>query len=152
MSEMMDDIAADFLVEAKEIASRLGEREGLTQNAAETGAYLQQRMQAAFGDHPIVGNVRGVGMLAALEFSVDPAKRKHFDAAHKVGARIAAASLDENLIARAMPQGDILGFAPPLVATRTEVDEIVARAERAVNKVTDELVREGVVKASMSYS
>ncbi len=128
------------------------EREGLTANAAETGAYLQQRMQAAFGEHPIVGNVRGVGMLAALEFSVDPARRAHFDAAHKVGARIAAAALDENLIARAMPQGDILGFAPPLVATRAEVDEIVARAERAVNKVTDQLVREGVVKAAMSVS
>ncbi|MGL6253448.1 MAG: aspartate aminotransferase family protein, partial [Billgrantia desiderata] len=66
--------------------------------------------------------------------------------------RIAAAALDENLIARAMPQGDILGFAPPLVATPAEIDEIVARAERAVNKVTDQLVREGVVKAAMSVS
>ena len=51
-----------------------------------------------------------------------------------------------------MPQGDILGFAPPLVATPAEIDEIVARAERAVNKVTDQLVREGVVKAAMSVS
>ena len=128
------------------------EREGLTQNAAATGAYLQDRMQAAFEDHPIVGNVRGVGMLAALEFSVDPAKRTHFDAVHKVGPRISAAALEENLIARAMPQGDILGFAPALITTRDQVDEIVARAKRAVDKVTDELVREGVVKASMSVS
>ena len=128
------------------------EREGLTQNAAATGAYLQSQMQAVFGDHPIVGNVRGVGMLAALEFSVDPAKRTHFDAAHKVGPRMSAAALEENLIARAMPQGDILGFAPPLVATRADVDEIIARTKRAVDKVTDELVREGVVKASMSVS
>ncbi|GAA0566498.1 aspartate aminotransferase family protein [Halomonas salifodinae] len=124
------------------------EREGLTQNAAETGAYLQHQMQAAFGDHPIVGNVRGVGLLAALEFSADPARREHFDPALKVGPRIAAAALDENLIARAMPQGDILGFAPPLTISRAEVDEVVARAKRAVDKVADELTRSGELKAS----
>ena len=123
------------------------EREDLTGNARDTGAYLQQAMATAFGDHPIVGNVRGVGMLAALEFSANPDRRKHFDPALKVGPRIAAAALDENLIARAMPQGDILGFAPPLITTRDEVDEIVARARRAVDKVTDELVREGAVQA-----
>ncbi|QJQ95801.1 MULTISPECIES: aminotransferase [Halomonadaceae] len=116
------------------------EREGLTQNAAETGAYLQQAMHTAFGDHPIVGNVRGVGMLAALEFSPNPAMRQSFDPSLKVGPRIAAAALDENLIARAMPQGEILGFAPPLVTSRDEVDEIVARARRAVDRVLDELV------------
>ncbi|MBF8221498.1 aspartate aminotransferase family protein [Halomonas sp. 328] len=124
------------------------EREGLTQNAAETGAYLQSQMQAAFGDHPIVGNVRGVGLLAALEFSANPAKREHFDPALKIGPRIAAAAMDENLIARAMPQGDILGFAPPLTISRAEVDEVVARAKRAVDKVADELTRSGELKAS----
>ncbi|MBR9879598.1 MAG: aminotransferase class III-fold pyridoxal phosphate-dependent enzyme [Gammaproteobacteria bacterium] len=124
------------------------EREDLTGNARDTGAYLQSRMQATFGDHPIVGETRGVGMLAALEFAVDPETRRPFDPSHKVGARIAAAALEQNLIARAMPQGDILGFAPPLVTTRDEVDEIVARAERAVNKVTDELVKEGVLQTA----
>ena len=110
-------------------------------------AGLQRAMADAFGDHPIVGDVRGVGMLAALEFSANPGKREHFDPALKVGPRIAAAALDENLIARAMPQGDILGFAPPLIATPAQVDEIVARARRAVDKVTDALVREGALKA-----
>ncbi|GHE21571.1 aminotransferase [Halomonas urumqiensis] len=124
------------------------EKEGLTENAAETGAYLQQAMAKAFGDHPIVGQARGVGMLAALEFSANPARREHFDPALKVGPRIAAAALDENLIARAMPQGDILGFAPPLITTRDQVDEIVARAKRAVDKVADELTREGAIKAA----
>ncbi len=123
------------------------EREGLTANAAETGAYLQQQMQQTFGEHPLVGNVRGVGMLAALEFSPNPARRAFFDPALKVGPRVSAAALSENLIARAMPQGDILGFAPPLVTTRDEVDDIVARAKRAVDKVTDELSRSGDLKA-----
>ncbi|WP_227370271.1 aspartate aminotransferase family protein [Halomonas sp. M20] len=122
------------------------EREGLTQNAAETGAYLQQQLQKTFAEHPLVGNVRGVGLLAALEFSPNKAAREHFAPALKVGPRVSAAAMDENLIARAMPHGDILGFAPPLVVTRGEVDEIVARAKRAVDKVTDELTRSGDLK------
>lgn len=123
------------------------EREGLTQNAAETGAYLQQQLQSTFGNHPLVGDVRGVGLLAALEFSPNKATRAQFAPALKVGPRISAAAVDVDLIARAMPHGDILGFAPPLVVTRTEVDEIIARAKRAVDKVTDELVKSGDFKA-----
>ncbi|SHF22707.1 L-2,4-diaminobutyrate transaminase [Modicisalibacter ilicicola DSM 19980] len=122
------------------------EREGLAQNAAETGAYLQQQMHKTFADHPLVGNVRGIGLLAALEFSPDKANREHFAPSLKVGARVSNAALEENLIARAMPHGDILGFAPPLVVNRGEIDEIVARAKRAVDKVTDELTRSGDLK------
>ncbi len=54
--------------------------------------------------------------------------------------------MEENLIARAMPHGDILGFAPPLVVNRDEVDEIIARAKCAVDKVADELTRSGDLK------
>ena len=122
------------------------EREGLTQNAAETGAYLQRQMQATFAEHPLVGEVRGIGLLAALEFSPDKANRAHFAPGLKVGPRVSAAAVEEDLIARAMPHGDILGFAPPLVITRDEVDEVVARAKRAVDRVTDELVRSGDFK------
>ncbi|MGP7734693.1 aminotransferase [Oceanimonas smirnovii] len=119
------------------------ERENLVGNAETTGAHLQQRMQAAFAHHPLVGDCRGIGLLAALEFSADPAKRTPLDPALKVGPRIAAACLEQGLIARAMPHGDILGFAPPLVVTPDDIDDIVARTEKAVNKVTDELVRNG---------
>ncbi|MFD2189462.1 aminotransferase [Pistricoccus aurantiacus] len=122
------------------------EREGLTQNAAETGAYLLQRFREEFREHPLMGDVRGVGMLAALEFSPNPQTRALFDPSLKVGPRIAVAALEENLIARAMPQGDILGFAPPMTINREEVDEVVARTRRAVDKVTDELTRSGDLK------
>ncbi|MGO1247235.1 MAG: aspartate aminotransferase family protein [Oceanisphaera sp.] len=123
-------------------------RENLTENARTTGAYLQQRMQHAFADHPLVGDTRGVGLMHALEFSCDKAKRQGFDPALKVGPQIAAACLEQGLIARAMPQGDILGFAPPLVVTKDDIDDIVERTEKAVNKVTDQLVRSGDLKTS----
>ena len=118
-------------------------RENLVGNARDTGAYLQQRMQQAFADHPLVGESRGVGLLHALEFSSNKARREHFDPNLKVGPQIAAACLEQGLIARAMPHGDILGFAPPLVVTKGEVDDIVERTLRAVNKVTDKLISSG---------
>ncbi|OXS16476.1 hypothetical protein CGX12_03610 [Zobellella denitrificans] len=118
-------------------------RENLVGNARDTGAYLQQRMQQTFAEHPLVGESRGVGLLHALEFSSNKARREHFDPNLKVGPQIAAACLEQGLIARAMPHGDILGFAPPLVVTKGEVDDIVERTAKAVNKVTDKLVRSG---------
>jgi L-2,4-diaminobutyrate transaminase len=86
-----------------------------------------------------VGEVRGVGLMAALEFVADKTEKRRFDAALKVGPRISAAALQEGLIARAMPHGDILGFSPPLVITRAEVDLLIERAKRAVDKVAGEL-------------
>lgn len=123
-------------------------RENLAGNAKTVGAYLNEQMQAALGDHPIVGEVRGAGLLCALEFVADPAKKERFDAALKVGPRISAACLEQGMIARAMPHGDILGFAPPLVITKAEVDEIVAITKKAVDKVADELTREGALQAA----
>ena len=116
--------------------------ENLTGNSAEVGAYLQARMQEALGNHPIVGEVRGVGLLCALEFVADKTKKQRFDPNLKVGPRISAACLENGMIARAMPHGDILGFAPPLVITKAEVDKVVELAEKAVAKVADDLVRE----------
>lgn len=122
------------------------EREDLVGNSARTGAYFQEQLKAAFEGHPLVGNVRGVGLMAALEFSPDASQRLQFDPALKVGPRVSAAALEENLIARAMPQGDILGFAPPLTINPAEVDELIARARRGIDAVTDELVRSGDLK------
>jgi L-2,4-diaminobutyrate transaminase len=116
------------------------ERENLTQNAADVGAYLQQQLHTAFDAHPLVGEVRGAGMLAALEFMADKDARTPFDAALKVGPKVSAAALERGVIARAMPHGDILGFAPPLVTTRAEVDEIVGIVKQAVDAVANEVI------------
>jgi L-2,4-diaminobutyrate transaminase len=79
--------------------------------------------------------VRGVGLLAALEFVADKETKASFDPALKIGAKVAAAALDEGMIARAMPHGDILGFAPPLVLKPEEADRIVAMTKKAVDRV-----------------
>lgn len=114
---------------------RLLDNLGLIANAGAVGSYLNRTMAAALGDHPQVGEVRGEGMLCAVEFVKDRARRVFFDAADKVGPRIAAALLAQGVIARAMPQGDILGFAPPFCLSRAEADEIVDKTTRAVRSV-----------------
>jgi L-2,4-diaminobutyrate transaminase len=108
---------------------------GLVENAGTVGAYLTQKMTDAVASHPKVGDVRGEGMLCAVEFVDDKASRKFFDPGKKIGPAIAAAVLKQGVIGRAMPQGDILGFAPPLCLTREEADQIVAATKKAVDDV-----------------
>ena len=124
------------------------EREDLTGNARATGGYLIERLHGAFDSHPLVGEVRGVGLMAALEFVADRVQKVPFAPRHQVSQRISAACLDEGLIARAMPHGAALGFAPPLVIGRDDVDEIVDITRRAVDKVSDELTAGGEWKAA----
>ncbi|WP_428698092.1 aspartate aminotransferase family protein [Stappia sp.] len=108
---------------------------GLVANARETGAHLNAAMRTALADHPKVGEIRGEGMLCAIEFVDDKASRTYFDPSAKVGPALASALLKRGVIGRAMPQGDILGFAPPLCLTPEEADRIVADTRAAVDDV-----------------
>jgi L-2,4-diaminobutyrate transaminase len=116
---------------------------GLVDNAREVGAYFRKTLADAVGRNRIVGDVRGEGLLAAIEFSANPAKGTLFDPALKVGPKVAAALLERGVIGRAMPQGDILGFAPPLCLTREEADTIVAATKGAVEAVAADLPVKG---------
>jgi L-2,4-diaminobutyrate transaminase len=111
------------------------EREDLLGNVREVGPYLVDSLKEAVGDHPLVGEVRGVGMLAALEFVEDKASRRLFATPGKVGGAVAAACFERGVIGRAMPHGDILGFAPPLTLSRGEADRIVAATKGAIEAV-----------------
>ncbi|MFT5258985.1 MAG: L-2,4-diaminobutyrate transaminase [Saprospiraceae bacterium] len=118
------------------------EREGIVEHVANLGTALRDTLASAMRDLPIIGEVRGVGMLAAIEFVADSTNKTRFDASLKVGAKISAECLKNGLIARAMPHGDILGFAPPLIATQADIDEIAAIARKSVMQVCEELTRD----------
>ncbi|SEK75886.1 L-2,4-diaminobutyrate transaminase [Roseovarius nanhaiticus] len=107
----------------------------LIENNRETGAYLNAAMKDALGDHPHVGDIRGEGMMCAVEFVKERDGRHFFDAADKVGPQVTAALMSRGVIGRAMPQGDILGFAPPFCLTRAEADEVVSKTVEAVKAV-----------------
>jgi L-2,4-diaminobutyrate transaminase len=115
------------------------EQENLIENTAEVGAYFQKRMHETFDHHPMVGEVRGVGLLAALEFGKSKERLEAFDADLKIAARVATAAAELGLIARAMPDGDILGYAPPLILTTEQADKIVDLSKQAVDKVAGEI-------------
>lgn len=118
------------------------EKEDLPGNAKKVGSRFQKLLRETFSDHPMVGEVRGVGLMAAIEFVAQREPRRFFKPELKVGGRISAECLKEGLIARAMPHGDILGLSPPLVLTQEDMEEIVRAIKRAVDRVTDELVKE----------
>jgi L-2,4-diaminobutyrate transaminase len=111
------------------------EREDLLGNVREVGPHLLGALRAALADHPIVGEVRGVGMLAAVEFVQDKATKRPFEAQGTIGQAVAAACLERGMIARAMPHGDILGFAPPLTLSTAEADRIASITKAAVDAV-----------------
>lgn len=108
---------------------------GLVDNARSTGALFRKGLAEALAGHRHVGEVRGDGLMAAVEFVEDKDDRRFFDPARKIGPAVAAALLERGVIGRAMPQGDILGFAPPLCLTPAEAQTVIDAAAGAVKAV-----------------
>ena len=111
----------------------------LISNVKEVGQYLLDELNNAFNNHPLVGEVRGEGMIAALEFLENKEKIKFFDTSKKIGLKVAANLLKEGVIGRAMPHGDIIGLSPPLCLSKSEVDIIISSLKKSVDKVHNEI-------------
>lgn len=105
--------------------------------AGRTGAYLNTAMKSALEGCAHIGEVRGEGLLCAVELVRDPAARVFFEPSEGIGAKVAAAMLRRGVVARAMPQGDILGFAPPFCLTQAEADRIVDVTAASIAEVLD---------------
>jgi len=106
---------------------------------------LSPLLQSTLGQlqaHPLVGDVRGVGLILGMELMRDGEKRIPFDSSLKVGARVDAAAMERGLILRVI--GDRLVFAPPLVIEAEEITEISRRLGRALDDVAKDLKSEGV--------
>lgn len=107
------------------------------------GAVLQGALRKRFADHPLVGEVRGAGLVAAVELVADKAAHTNFDAGLKIGARAAKLCEANGVISRGLP-GDALAFSPPLIITEADVHEMVDRAGRAVDELAVQLRREQI--------
>jgi 4-aminobutyrate---pyruvate transaminase len=92
---------------------------------------LQQGLQK-FADHPMVGNVRGVGLIGAVELAENKQLRKPFDPKRGVGAYLVRRAQAHGLILRVMA-GDIISFCPPLIITELQINELLSRFERALD-------------------
>ena len=109
------------------------ERDGYPAMAAHKGRRLLVHLKDALGGHPHVGDVRGLGLMCAVEFVRDRATGEEFDAADKVGPRIHQATLDRGMFSRV--RGDVYCLAPPITISEAQLDrmvEILAESARAV--------------------
>ncbi len=109
----------------------------------DVGAHMQKALRERFGSHPLVGEVRGVGMIAAVELVANKETKEKFDPAAKVGARWVKLIEQNGVIGRAVP-GESLCFSPPLVISRGEVDEMIDRIGRSLDELTVQLRREKI--------
>ena len=106
------------------------ERDNLFAKAAETGEYLQSRL-SEFNEHPLVGEVRGKGMVAAIEMVANKETGEAFKGG-SVGAFAANACQNHGLISRPVA-GSSMALCPPLITTRDQIDEIVEKMGKALN-------------------
>jgi len=96
------------------------------------GPYLHRRLYETFGNHPLVGEVRGIGLLAAIELVPNRAERSFFPDPGRVGTRCRDYCFRNGVISRAIR--DTMVLAPPLVITEAEIEEIVAKLKDAVDR------------------
>lgn len=118
------------------------EEQNLVANAAEMGKLLMSELQQ-FADHPLVGEIRGVGLIAAVQLVADKATRRKFDPEGKVGGYFFERAHDHGLIIRNIK--DAIAFCPPLIITADQEREMVARFARTLEDTTAYAKAEGMV-------
>ncbi|WP_417702120.1 aspartate aminotransferase family protein [Pseudophaeobacter sp.] len=104
---------------------------GLLDNGRKAGARLMAGLET-LRDHPLVGDVRGRGMLAAVEMVTDKDKKTPLPAEVQAATRLFDRAWEQGLIVRSFAQG-IFGYAPPLCCTDTEIDAIVERTRKVLD-------------------
>jgi putrescine aminotransferase len=125
---------------------RILKDEAIIEHVAALAPHFADHVQA-LGAHRLVGDARACGFLAGLQLVEDRATRRLFDEARTVGARCSRHALRHGLALRAI--GDTMALMPPLVMTRTEMDEMFRLARLALDDMADELESEGWVEGSL---
>ncbi|MET3593980.1 adenosylmethionine-8-amino-7-oxononanoate aminotransferase [Mesorhizobium shonense] len=110
--------------------------DGLLENGVRAGARLMAGL-SGLSDHPLVGEVRGRGMLAAIELVVDKERKTPLPASAMPARRVFDRAWDNGLIIRAFAHG-VLGYAPPLCCTDGDIDAIVERTRRTLDQTLDD--------------
>jgi putrescine aminotransferase len=119
------------------------ERDRLVERANPTGDLLRAKLRDSVGDHPLVGEIRGIGMIGAIELTSDKSRRANFAEDAHVGLRCRNHCFRNDFIMRAVR--DSMIFAPALTFSEADIDEFVARATLAIDQTYAELRRDGLV-------
>ncbi|HXN77469.1 MAG TPA: aspartate aminotransferase family protein [Candidatus Dormibacteraeota bacterium] len=113
------------------------EDERLVERAAERGAYLQKQLQE-LRSHEIVGDVRGLGLVAGIELVRDRDTKELYDAPVGAARRVWLDALERGVIVRPLP-GDVVAMAPPFVISEQQIDRMVLVLDKAIARVAKEL-------------
>ena len=108
---------------------------GLIDNSKKVGAYFESQLKTLL-DHPMVGDVRSKGLLAAVEIVTDKTSKTKPTKQMNVASRLAAAGYQNGLIFRAFAD-DVIGLAPPICITEQEVDLLINRLRATLDAISD---------------
>ena len=107
------------------------------------GPHLQSELRRRFAGHELVGEVRGVGLMAAMELVADKKTHENFPAAAKIGARLVNLMQENGVIGRVCPT-DAIVFSPPLIISTEEIDDMLERVQKSLDELTVQLRREKI--------
>lgn len=113
-------------------ALKIYEERDIVGHVAATAPYLHEKLRE-FEDHPLIGDVRGVGFLGGLELVEDKKTKQPFDLNREIGLGIMQAAQDVGLIIRSMD--DVLVFCPPLIFTKDHIDEAIEKFKKVMDEV-----------------
>lgn len=114
---------------------------GMTGRSATMGSYFADALDAEFGQHPHVGDIRGRGLFRGLEFVTDRDTKAPFDPDQKLAARLKAAAFENGLICYPMSgtidgrRGDHVLLAPPFISTEAEIDELIGKLSTSLTAI-----------------
>jgi adenosylmethionine-8-amino-7-oxononanoate aminotransferase len=114
------------------------DEENLVEKGHEMGTYLGQQLEA-LTSHPSVGQVRGVGMVWGLDMVANKETREKFAKDSKFKKALGQNLMDRNIVTRVW---DVMHFAPPLVVTKDEIDEVIAKVDEALTQAENDYASE----------
>ncbi len=126
-------------------ALKIYEERDIVAQVRRLGPRLQERLRG-FADHPLVGEVRGVGLIAAVELVADRASKAPFEPPGKVGAYLVERVQAHGVLLRNLV--DSIAFSPPLIITEDEIDALVDRFGRALDETTDWVADQGIASVA----
>jgi 4-aminobutyrate--pyruvate transaminase len=116
------------------------EERDLMGQAARVGAFMQKELRK-LASHPLVGEVRGEGLIAGLELVEDKSSKRSFDPQLKVGFKAFDLAQRNGLVVRAI--GDTIALCPPLIITEAQVQEVIARLKTTLDQTAAALSADG---------
>jgi 4-aminobutyrate--pyruvate transaminase len=124
-------VAAAVAIKALDIYAR----ERIADEVARKSPHFQTRLRA-LGDHPLVGEARGLGLVGGIELVADRNSKTSFDPKAGVGPQVVRFAEEEGLIVRSLA-GDVVSMCPPLIITPAQIDELFDRLQRALDRGLD---------------